>query len=156
VPELPADESKLGELSLPQLLARHRADKSCAGCHRRFDAIGLVFEGFGPVGERRAKDLGGRAVETAADFPDGKARSGISGLRAYLRDQRQDDFVNNFCGKLLSYALGRSLMLSDKRTLDEMRDRLAREGYAIGSVVETIVMSPQFLSKRAHLKAAKE
>src|SRR5207253_4634776 len=46
VPELPQDEAKLGDLTLPQLLARHRADKSCAACHRRFDAIGLVFENF--------------------------------------------------------------------------------------------------------------
>ncbi|HKD38471.1 MAG TPA: DUF1592 domain-containing protein, partial [Pirellulales bacterium] len=32
VPVLPADESKLGELTLPQMLARHRDNKSCAGC----------------------------------------------------------------------------------------------------------------------------
>src|SRR4051812_4305154 len=31
VPELPKDEAKLGNLTLPQLLARHRADESCAG-----------------------------------------------------------------------------------------------------------------------------
>ena len=74
VPELPKDEANLGELTLPQLLARHRDDKSCAGCHRRFDSIGLVFEDFGPVGERRTKDLGGRPVATAATFPDGKDR----------------------------------------------------------------------------------
>jgi hypothetical protein len=40
VPELPKDEAKLGDLTLPQLLAQHRASKSCAGCHQRFDAIG--------------------------------------------------------------------------------------------------------------------
>ena len=33
--------------------------------------------------------------------------------------------------------------------LDEMRSKLAREGYAVGSVIETIVASPQFLNKRA-------
>ena len=52
VPDLPADESKL-ELTLRETLARHRADASCASCHERFDAIGLVFEGYGPVGEVR-------------------------------------------------------------------------------------------------------
>jgi hypothetical protein len=155
VPELPADEAKLGGLTLPQLLARHRADKSCAGCHRRFDSIGLVFEGFGPVGERRTIDLGGRAVETAATFPDGKDRDGLQGLREYLRHQRQDDFIDNFCGKLFSYALGRSLMLSDRKALDEMRSRLAAEGYAFGSVIETIVTSPQFLNKRERTEPTK-
>ena len=43
VPELPNDESKLGELTLRETLAKHRDHASCAGCHDRFDAIGLGF-----------------------------------------------------------------------------------------------------------------
>ncbi len=148
VPELPKDEAKLGELTLPQVLARHRDNKSCAGCHRRFDAIGLVFEGFGPIGECRAKDLGGHPVQTVATFPDGKDRKEIEGLRAYLRDKRQDDFVDNLCRKLFSYALGRSMLVSDKKTLDEMRRKLAADGHAFGTLVEVVVTSPQFLNKR--------
>jgi hypothetical protein len=150
VPELPKDEAKLGELTLPQLLARHRADKSCAACHRRFDSIGLVFEGFGPVGERRTKDLGGHLVQTGAVFPDGKNRDGLKGLREYLRDKRQDDFVDNLCRKLFSYALGRSLLLSDNKALEAMRTKLAGDGYKLGSLIEVIVTSPQFLNKRGH------
>ena len=42
VPELPSDEAKL-DLPLRDALARHRADKSCAACHERFDSMGLVF-----------------------------------------------------------------------------------------------------------------
>jgi hypothetical protein len=148
VPELPKDEANLGELTLPQLLARHREDKSCAACHRRFDSVGLVFEGFGPIGERRTKDLGGRPVQTAATFPDGKDRNGLKGLRDYLHEARQEDFVDNLCGRLFSYALGRGLLPSDKKTLDEMRTRLADDGYVFGSLVEAIVSSPQFLNKR--------
>ena len=148
VPELPRDEAKLGELTLPQLLARHREDRNCAACHRRFDSIGLVFEGFGPVGERRASDLGGRPVQTAARFPDGKDRNGLDGLRQYLREKRQDDYLNNLCRKLFSYALGRGLLLSDREALDTMRARLASEEYAFGSLVEAIVTSPQFTNKR--------
>src|SRR5439155_7228962 len=68
VPELPNDEAKV-ELPLRELLARHRAEARCAKCHERFDAFGLVFEGYGPVGERRVKDLGGRPVEAHASFP---------------------------------------------------------------------------------------
>ncbi len=148
VPELPKDEAGPGELTLPQLLARHRDNKSCAGCHRRFDAVGLVFEGFGPVGERRAKDLGGRPVETGATFPDGGDRDGLDGLRAYLRERRQEDFVDNLCKKLFSYGLGRGLLLSDGKALDEMRTRLTADNYAFGSLVEVIVTTPQFLNKR--------
>jgi hypothetical protein len=148
VPELPPDEAKLGELTLPQVLARHRADKSCAGCHKRFDAVGLVFEDFGPIGERRVKDLGGRPVETAARFPDGTDRTGLMGLREYMKDKRQGDYVDNLCRKLYSYALGRSLQLSDMKALEAMRNRLVVDEYRFGSLVEEIVTSPQFLNKR--------
>ncbi len=80
VPELPADESKLGDLTLREALARHRADQSCAGCHERFDAVGLAFEGFGPVGESRKLDLGGHPVDVRATFPGGM--EGLGGGRA--------------------------------------------------------------------------
>jgi hypothetical protein len=148
VPELPKDEKELGELTLPQVLARHRDDRACAGCHRRFDSVGLVFEGYGPVGERRARDLGGKPVQTAGTFPDGKDRDGLAGLHDYLRSQRQADFTGNFSRKLLAYALGRSLLPSDRALLEEMRTRWAADDGALGSLVDVIVRSPQFLNKR--------
>jgi hypothetical protein len=132
------------------VLARHRADSACAGCHRRCDSIGLVFAGFGPSGERRSTDLGGRPVQSAATFPDGKERQGLEGLRAYLREKREDDFIDNLCRKLLSYALGRNLLLSDNQTLTQMRRRLKADSYSFGSLVETIVTSRQFLNRRGH------
>ena len=110
VPELPKDEAKLGELTLPQLLARHRDVKECAGCHKRFDSIGLAFEGYGPVGERRERDLGGHPVVARVTFPDGSEGSGLDGLRRYISERRREDFVENLCRKLLAYALGRSLL----------------------------------------------
>ena len=76
VPELPQDERGLGELTLAETLARHRDHASCAGCHDRFDSIGLIFENYGPVGEWRDVDLGGRPVSSDAQFPDGSTGSG--------------------------------------------------------------------------------
>jgi len=61
-----------------------------------------------------------------------------------LREKRQVDFVDNLCRKLLSYALGRSLLLSDRMVLDDMRTKLAANGYAFGTLIEAIVTSPQF------------
>jgi mono/diheme cytochrome c family protein len=148
VPELPKDEAQLGELTLAQLLAKHRENKSCAVCHARFDSLGLVFEGFGPVGERRDKDLSGHTVETKAIFPGGSEGSGVDGLRIYLREHRQQDFVDNLCRKLLAYALGRTLLLSDKQTLENMKQKLAADGYRFENLALTIVTSRQFLNKR--------
>src|SRR5262249_25753495 len=132
VPELPGDEAKLGNLTLREALARHRTDASCAGCHERFDGIGLAFEGYGPVGEVRTLDFGGRPVDPHTTFPRGRAGTGVDGLRAYLREHRQDEFVENLCRKLLAYALGRSLLPSDDDTIAEMRGRLAADGFRFG------------------------
>jgi hypothetical protein len=148
VPELPSDESKLGELTLRETLAMHRDHASCAGCHDRFDAIGVAFEGFGPIGERREQDLGGRPIDTMAVFPDGSQRNGVADLRRYLQEQREAEFVDNLCRKLLSYGLGRTLQLSDEELLQRMRNDSQADGHRFSKLVEAIVTSPQFLNKR--------
>lgn len=148
VAELPKDESKLGDLTLPQALARHRDDKNCAGCHNRFDSIGLAFEGFGPVGEKRLNDLGGKPVQNVAAYPDGKEHMGVAGLREYLREKRYDDFIDNLTKKLLTYALGRSLTLSDRQQIETIKSKAKLDRFAMATLIEGIVMSPQFLNKR--------
>jgi cytochrome c553 len=148
VPDLPSDEAKMGDLTLRQALARHRADKSCAGCHERFDAIGLAYEGYGPVGEFRTIDLGGKPVDVKATFPGGGEGNGVDGLRTYLDDHRRGEFIDNFCRKLLTYALGRTLLPSDDGTIETMRTKLAADGGRFGCLVESIVTSPQFLNRR--------
>ncbi len=148
VPELPADETKLGELTLAETLARHRSVTACAGCHRRFDAVGLVFEDYGPIGERRSHDLGGRRVDNRGQFPDGQERQGITGLRQYLREARENDFLTTVHNQLFAYALGRSLLPSDQPTLDDIKTTAAETGYTLGKIIELMVTSPQFLNKR--------
>lgn len=149
VPELPQDESKLGNLTLRQALARHRENPACAGCHARFDSYGLVFEGYGPVGELRSKDLGGKPVDANAPFPNSKDRSGVTGLQEFIRERRQQNFLDTLSRKLLSYALGRSLQPSDDLLLAQMQKRLTADNNRFGSLVETIVTSRQFRTRRA-------
>lgn len=156
VPDLPDDEAKLGDLTLRQALARHRENASCAGCHERIDSIGLAFEGFGPVGERRDKDLGGRPVDTTATFPGGSQGTGIDDLRVYLQQHRQEEFLDNFCRKLLSFGLARSLILSDELLLRDMRVKLEADDYRFGSLIESIVTSPQFLKKRGRSRFVRD
>jgi hypothetical protein len=147
VPELPHDEAKL-DLPLRDMLARHRESASCAACHARFDSLGLAFEGYGPIGEKRTKDLAGRPVDTQAVFPGGMQGAGLEGVQSYIREHRQKDFIDNLCRKLLAFALGRSLLLSDEPAIERMQTKLAAAGYRFAPLVETIVTSPQFLNKR--------
>ncbi len=147
VPELPQDEAKT-DAPLRDVLAQHRSNPLCAGCHARFDVFGLAMEGYGPVGEARTKDLAGRAIDTSATFPGDVQGSGFQGVQAYIKTRRQPDFIENISRKLLSYALGRSLQLSDDPIVERMKTRLSATGYQFSSMVETIVSSPQFLNRR--------
>jgi len=156
VPEISNDESKLGDLTLRETLAKHREHASCAGCHDRIDSIGLVFEGFGPIGERRDVDLGGRNVDAQAVFPDGSLRNGVEDLRRYLKEKREGDFIDNISRKLLSYALGRALQLSDETLLQSMRDQSQAEEVRFSRLVSAIVSSPPFLNKRGRERSADE
>lgn len=151
VPELPEDESNMGELTLREALAKHREHVACAGCHERIDSFGLVFENYGPIGEWRETDLGGRTVDSSVVFPDDSQGRGLDGLRDYLHRQRRDDFVANFCRKLLAYALGRPLQLSDDPAIESMVDQLESSGYRIGGLFDQIVTSPAFLNRRTRL-----
>jgi hypothetical protein len=148
VPELPKDEAATGDRTQRELLAAHRADARCAGCHERFDAVGLAFESYGPIGERREVDLAGRPVDATASFPGGIDGAGLEGLQAYLRAHREQEFVDNLCRKLLAYALTRSLLPSDEATVTAMRERLTAEEHRFGSLIESIVTSSQFLNQR--------
>ena len=147
VPELPSDESKT-DLPIRQMLAQHRSNPFCAACHQRFDSFGLAYEGYGPIGDVRSKDLAGRPVDTAVTYPGGINGVGFEGLRDFIRDHRQDQFLNNLCRKLLSYALNRTLQLSDEALVDTMQTNLAAQGDRFDTMVETIVLSPQFRNKR--------
>jgi hypothetical protein len=147
VPELPADEAKM-DLPLRSMLEQHRANPSCAACHARFDSFGLAFEAFDPVGRRRTHDLGGRTVDARATFPGRVEGEGLHGIRQYIRDHREADFVRGFSRKLLAYALGRSLALSDDLLIQEIGRKLAGDGFRFQTVIESIVTSRQFLNKR--------
>lgn len=138
----------MGEQTLRQALVQHRSNPVCASCHARFDSYGLVFEGYGPVGELRSKDLGGKPVDDKAPFPGGIERSGVPGLEEFVRQHRQQNFVDTLNRKLLSYALGRSLQPSDDNLLLQMQHRLAAGNYRFGTLIETIVTSRQFLNHR--------
>jgi hypothetical protein len=147
VPELPNDEAK-SDLPLRDMLAKHRENKVCASCHARFDVFGLAFEGYGPIGESRTKDLAGRPVDAKATFPGGIEGEGFAGVQTYIREHRQNDYLDNLSRKLLAYGLGRSLQLSDDLTVQRMDARMAANSYRFDTLVETVVTSPQFLNKR--------
>lgn len=136
VPVLP-DEAPEG-LTERQLIERHSRDANCAGCHSRIDPYGFALEGFDAIGRAREAD-------TKTVLRDGTAIDGLEGLRDYLAGERREDFLRQFSRKLLGYALGRSVQLSDEPLLEEL---VVIEGHGAGDLVERIVLSPQFREVR--------
>jgi hypothetical protein len=145
VPVLP-EEPPAG-LTERQLIEKHSSDPNCSGCHARIDPFGFALENFDAIGRRRDADAN-------VTLPNGTALHGLDGLRTYLSVTRRDDFVRQFCRKLIGFALGRSFMLSDRPLLEQMQADLAANGFKFSRAVEMIVQSRQFREVRGRDAAA--
>lgn len=143
VPKLPEEESTDG-LSVRQLIEKHSSDARCATCHVKIDAFGFALEKYDAIGRKRDVDLGNRPIDVKTKSPDGVPMEGIDGLRNYLLTTRRDAFVKQFCKKLLGYALGRGVQLSDEPLIAEMMTSLAKNDYRFSAAMEPIVLSKQF------------
>ncbi len=142
VPQL-ADTVPQG-LTERELIERHSSDTACAKCHDRIDPFGFALEKFDAIGQRREKNTDGLTIDSRTTLPDGTHVEDLSGLRDYLLAKRRDIFLRQFCRKLLGYALGREVQLSDEPLLDEIMVRLAKRDYHFSVAVETIALSQQF------------
>ncbi|MCH8830447.1 MAG: DUF1592 domain-containing protein, partial [Planctomycetes bacterium] len=144
VPQLPEKETDNGGLTMRQLVEKHTKIPSCAACHQRIDPYGFAFERYDPIGRLRDKDLGGLPIDTNVTLKDGTKFNGIDGLRNYLLTKKKDIVVRLFCRRLLGYALGRSVTLSDVPLLDEIMAGMKKNDGRLVDIVLAIVNSPQF------------
>ena len=147
VGKISEDEKSADGLPIRDQLAKHRADANCAACHARFDAMGVSLENFDPIGRWRTADRSGDAIVSTDTLHDGTELNGITGLKKYLRDH-QDEVFRHFTRKLLGYALGRAVLPGDRALLDRMNTSLEQDGHKFSSLVEAIVTSPQFTTRR--------
>ncbi|MCI0700194.1 MAG: DUF1592 domain-containing protein [Planctomycetia bacterium] len=143
VPQLPEEEGT-DKLTVRQLVERHVKDQACAVCHVRIDPFGFALEKYDPIGRLREKDFGGLAIDTKTKLKDGTEFEGIDGLRTYLLTKKKDVVVRLFCRRLLGYALGRAVTLSDTALIDEMVAALNKNDGRISAAVQVIVKSKQF------------
>jgi len=142
VPVLPEDVP--ADRTERQLVERHSNDPACAKCHQRIDGFGYALEQYDTIGQLRSQDAHGFKIDTDSVLRDGTKISGADGLREYLGTTRRNDFLQTFCRRLLGYAIGRSVQLSDKPLIDEMVKQLNLNDYRIAVAMNLIVESPQF------------
>jgi len=122
-----------------ELIELHSSVAECASCHAKIDSYGFALEQYDAIGRLRAQP-----VDTSTTLFDGTDIQGIEGLRNYLIGPRREDVVRQFCRKLLGYALGREVQLSDQPLLDEMLQQLSEKGYRFNVAAAIIVNSRQF------------
>ncbi len=150
VPQLP-DVVPAG-LTERELIEQHSANASCAKCHTRIDPLGFSLEAFDGIGRDRRGAIGKPSINTSTRLADGTPLDGLSGLRAYVMTVRRADFVRQFCRKLLGYALGRAVQLSDEPLLTTMQTQLEAHDYRIRTAVEAIILGHQFTHIRTAAK----
>lgn len=145
VPKL--DDSVSKASTLRERLERHRQDKACSVCHDRIDPLGFALEGFDPIGRTRTQDEAGLPIDNTGQMKGAPAFQGVNGLRTFLT-QHDAEFTNNFCRKLIGYALGRTILLTDKPLIESMRTDLAKSDDRLSTAILDIAKSRQFLNRR--------
>jgi mono/diheme cytochrome c family protein len=142
VGKLRQDDKQIDGLTFRQQLERHRTQAECAACHRKMDPLGFGLENFDAVGRWRDTQRGA-PVDAGGELPSGEKFAGPAELRQVLL-KRQDEFLGNFCRKMLGYALGRGLNRFDQCVVEDAMKALKGDGNRSSALIETIVLSKPF------------
>jgi mono/diheme cytochrome c family protein len=132
----------------------HRAAKSCNQCHGVIDPIGLAMENFDVTGAYRTTD-NGIAVDASTVMPDGKAITGVAGLRDALL-AKPDQFVQTVVQKLLMYGAGREVEPADMPQVRQIVRDTRAGGYRFFDLVMGVAKSDAFrLQGLPHVESSK-
>ena len=147
VPSLKEDASTKA-MTMRQRMEQHRANPSCAVCHRMMDPIGFSLENFDGLGRWRDSTASGTGpIDSSGVLPDGTNFEGPAGLREVLLSKR-DLFVETFTERLLTYALGRGVEEYDRPVLRKIAREAAADDHRWSSIILGIVKSAPFQMRR--------
>jgi mono/diheme cytochrome c family protein len=160
-----------GATTIREQLAKHKANKNCAGCHQKIDPPGFALESFDPVGRFRefyrttetgeklddartwygshyghVKYLKGDDVDSSSVLPDDTA---VSGIRAYkdILAEKQGQIARNFIGKLVTYSTGVHTEPGDALAIDSILKRAEPKKFGLKTLIIETVQSELFTHK---------
>jgi hypothetical protein len=151
VPAIDPDVS--GATTIRDRLAKHRADAACAECHRKIDPLGFSLEAYDPVGRwrktypkpKKAKDA--PKIDTTGEFPSGETYADFTGFKQVIRDTRSDLFSRHLVRQLLTYTTGRTMELADDLPLDQLHEKVKKQGLGLNTIMVECLMSEIFRSR---------
>jgi hypothetical protein len=145
----------IDKATVRQRLEIHRELPQCARCHNKIDPLGFALENFNAAGDWRDREgfgYQGRIqandplIDASSRMPDGTNIVGVRGLQQALY-QRHDLFVKALAERLLTYALGRELGLSDQPAIDRIVQAARDDNYRLSAMLESIATSETFCLK---------
>ncbi|MEO7599607.1 MAG: DUF1592 domain-containing protein, partial [Opitutus sp.] len=143
---LPSDPKAFGGLTLREKLEVHKRNATCANCHLRIDPLGFPLESFDAIGRTRTAYQDGTAVDATGQFADKSTISGVDGLLVYLKT-KDTQITKTLAKKMLGYALGRTVLGSDRALVEELT--AAGGNATFSDLAVKIVSSRQFLHRQA-------
>jgi len=146
IPSLEEAQASSPDLTLREHLELHRTNKTCASCHAVMDPIGLGLENFNAIGQWRVTDAG-LPVNASGKLPDGSSFEDPLELLDILM-AREEDFVENFTRKLMTFALGRGLEYYDRIAVEKILAYTEDENYRVVDIATAIVLSRPFRYQR--------
>ncbi len=142
---IPADDKLFGGLSVRERLQVHKRNATCATCHTRIDPLGFPLEHYDSTGRWREKYADGKPIDDYGELKDNSRINGITGLLEYLEKQQAEQVQRTMARKLVGYALGRTIQLSDQPLIDSLAATGGKSG--LSALVGQIVTSKQFLNR---------
>jgi len=163
---VPAVEPDIrGAKTIRELMALHTGSNSCAGCHARFDPVGLALENFDVLGawqtRYRSIDRGERItgidraghdfayaladkVDASGRLLDGRRFRDIHELKAILASNPRQ-LARNLLHQFTLYATGTPARFADREEIESMLDLCELDSYRVGDLVHALVQSQIFL-----------
>jgi hypothetical protein len=133
-------------------MEQHRANPSCAGCHKVLDPLGFALDNFDAVGAWRTLGEDGSPIDATGVLADGTKVNGPIDLRNALLS-RPNVFVGTMTEKLMTYALGRGVEYYDMPAIRTIVHEAARNDYRFSSLIMGVVKSTPFQMRRSQERA---
>ncbi len=142
---IPADDKLFGGMSVRERLQVHKRNATCATCHTRIDPLGFPLEHYDSTGRWRDKYADGKPIDDYGELRDNSRIEGVNGLLDYLETKQAQEVQRTLARKLVGYALGRTIQLSDQPLIESLEAAGGRSGMSV--LVGRIVTSKQFLNR---------
>jgi hypothetical protein len=148
VPDLEATSEIHDELSLREALVIHRENPSCFGCHQDMDDLGFALENYDAIGRwRTSYNNSPKPIDVTGSLKSGEYFEGAAQLREVLIS-KQEQFAKVISKKMLGFALGRSIVFKDTKTIELLAKTLVENQFDPVPFIEELVLCYPFQYKK--------